>query len=79
MKMIERFGLTGPLANASAISSTETEPLPSSSAPLLIESIALGIDLAQRILDRVDPGPLLGVRYDATGALSAPSVCAISL
>ena len=38
MKSVERFGLTGILAIASAISSTPIEPEPSSSAPLLIES-----------------------------------------
>ena len=42
MKISDRFGLTGPFANASAISRIDTEPEPSSSAPLLIESRRAG-------------------------------------
>jgi len=39
---MDRFGLKLPLAKASAISSTDTEPVPSSSAPLEIESARAG-------------------------------------
>jgi hypothetical protein len=45
MKSSERFGLTLPFAKASAISSAETLPLPSSSAPLKIESGRAGYAL----------------------------------
>ena len=56
---IERRGLTFPFMNASAISISAIVPLPSSSAPLLIESGRGGVDLAQAVEDRADPRRLL--------------------